>query len=374
MKYVFKNPLRRIIAAILDIVGSIIFFPVKLPKAPPPAPKNILVVRMDHIGDFICTSPVFSNLKKKFPQAKITALVNSVSKELAYANPNIDKVITFSPSYLARGDGSSTMGGLFRVIKDVRNIGFDLGLDPRGDLVSILIMWFGGVNYRAGYGVTGGGFLLNKECRYNENIHVIDRNLEPLKAIGLPIIDEAAEVYFNKKDMEAVDGLLPAPAKAVVLHPFAGTRSKEWPLGRFLKLAHELKEGGFSTIIVGSSKDHGAFEDAMDFRGKINLPQLAYLIKKAGLFIGLDSGPANMAAALNVPSVMICSGTNIPQLWIPDDGNVRFIYRDTPCKPCGLKTCRMERHECMESISVDDVMKAVNEIASSATATMADSQ
>jgi heptosyltransferase-2/heptosyltransferase-3 len=83
--------------------------------------------------------------------------------------------------------------------------------------------------------------------------------------------------------------------------------------------------------------------------------------------VGLDSGPANIATALNVPSVIICSGANIPQLWIPNNSNVRFVYKDVECKPCALKACDKERHECMEAISVDDVMDMVKGIASPCT-------
>jgi ADP-heptose:LPS heptosyltransferase len=120
-------------------------------------------------------------------------------------------------------------------------------------------------------------------------------------------------------------------------------------------LINKIKSDGRAVILVGASNDEGRFENAIDLRGKLTLPQLACLIKKTGLFIGLDSGPANIAAALNVRSVIICSGTNIPQQWIPNNSNVRFIFKDTACKPCGLKVCTKNKHECMEQISVNDV-------------------
>jgi len=115
--------------------------------------------------------------------------------------------------------------------------------------------------------------------------------------------------------------------------------------------------------LVGSKDDRGAFENIIDLRGKISLPQLSYLIKTTGSFIGLDSGPANIAAALNVSSVVICSGTNIPQLWIPNNSNVRFVYMDTECKPCGLKVCTKEKHKCMDQITVEEVFDEFKKIA-----------
>jgi len=265
-------------------------------------------------------------------------------------------VITLSPYHLARSDKSSSLEGLRRVIKDVKNIGFDLGIDPRGDLLSILIMWIGGVKYRAGYGITGGGFLLNKVCEYDDSKHVIDRNLAILEALDIPISDRSAETYFNEKDKLDI-----VTDRLVVIHPFAGANAKEWSKENFQKLINRLKDDGRNVLLVGSSSDIGVFENVTDLRGKISLPQLAYLIKTSGSFIGLDSGPANIAAALNIPSVIICSGTNIPQLWIPNNSNVKFVYRDIECKPCGLKVCMKEKHECMDGITIEEVMDEFKE-------------
>ncbi|MDP3791502.1 MAG: glycosyltransferase family 9 protein [Candidatus Omnitrophota bacterium] len=365
MKYTFKKNRYKLFIPLLDIIGSVIFFPAKLLKPPVPlSPKKILVVRLDHIGDFICTTPLFKNLKNKFPDAKITVLINSVSKELAYRNPYIDKVITFSPFYLARNDRSSMLKGLSRVIKDIKALSFDIGIDSRGDLLSILLMWLGGVRYRVGYPITGGGFLLHAEGRYDRDSHIIDRNLSLLEKINIQVESRLPEVYFNDKDISVVNEIKkefgPGSKKSVVLHPFAGAKAKEWPIGNFQKIINWLKENGYNVFLVGSKEDAGIFNDVIDLRGGINLPQLAYLIKDAGFFIGLDSGPANIAAALNVSSVIICSGTNIPQLWIQNSPNVKFVYKDTKCKPCENKICpEAKTNECMTSISVEEVIDAV---------------
>jgi ADP-heptose:LPS heptosyltransferase len=97
-------------------------------------------------------------------------------------------------------------------------------------------------------------------------------------------------------------------------------------------------------------------------RGKFNLPQLAYFIKQAGSFIGLNSGPANIAAALGVPSVIISSGTNIIEDWIPPGSNTRFVYKDISCRPCERKVCPKEKYECMDGITVEEVLAKFKEV------------
>lgn len=366
MKYVFKKPIYRISAAVFDAIGSMFFSPLKLfSKETLSVPKNILVVRLDHIGDFVCTTPIFKNLKNKFPDSRITVIVNSASKELAYRDPNIDKVITFSPPHLAREGGSGYGEGLRRVIKDVRNIGFDLGIDPRGDILSILIMWLGRVKYRVGYGITGGGFLLDKEARYNKAIPVIDRNLFLLSEIGVSIGDRSADVYFNDKDAAAAEAIIRDAGsqiidKAIVLHPFAGAPAREWTMDKFQGLISRLKEKGISAFLVGTKNDIQPYKDVIDMRGKFTLPQLAYFIRRIGYFIGLNSGPANIAAALGVPTVVIASGTDVIRLWIPDKNNVDFVSKEVSCSPCETKICPKEKHLCMDVVSVEDVMNMID--------------
>jgi heptosyltransferase-2 len=352
---------------VLDSLGAIIFFPLKIfKKSIPSNPKNILVVRLDHIGDFVCTTPLFKNIKQKFPNSKITVLLNSSSKELAYRDTHIDKVITFSPSYLNRREKSSTFKGLMRVAKDIRNIGFDLGIEPRGDILSIFIMWLGGVKYRIGYGITGGGFLLHKECVYDKSIHVIDRNLALLKGLSIPVTDRSPAVYFNEKDINAVDSAIRESKigvdRSIVLHPFAGAPSREWAKDNFQDLIDRLRRDNVSTFLIGTNSDKGSYANIIDMKGKFNLPQLAYFIKRVGFFIGLNSGPANIAAALGVPSIVISSGTNIIEHWIPMNDNIKFVYKDIECRPCETAFCPKDRYECMDQITAEEVFDKFKEL------------
>lgn len=365
MKYAFKKRIYILAAFIFDLFGNILFFPFRIVrKQVPSKPKKILVTRLDHIGDFVSTTPLFKNLKKNFPDAEVTVLLNSASKELAYRDPNIDKVITFSPRHLARGGNSEYTKGLRRIIKDVKNIGFDLGIEPRGDILSILIMWLGRVKYRIGYGITGGGFLLHNEEKYNNNIHVIDRNLALLRVLNIPVEDRAPDVYYNEKDKETVEGLLREikwDKKLIVLHPFAGAPAREWARDNVQGLIDGLKSAGISTLLIGTDKDRERYSNVIDMRGKFNLPQLAYFIKRIGFFIGLDSGPANIAAALDIRSIVISSGTNIIEHWIPNNGNVRFVYKSTVCRPCERAVCPKDRHECMEDINIEEIVRMASE-------------
>jgi heptosyltransferase-2 len=368
MVYVFRKTRNKIFVTCLDIVGYVFFFfRFFIKKQFPLQPAKILIVRLDHIGDFVCTSPLFRNIKAQFPNAAITALVNPVSRDLAQRNPFIDNVMVFSPFWLGR-EKKFLLKDVLRLLRNIRREEFDLGIDPRGDLFSIVIMFLGRVKYRIGYGITGGGFLLDQKYAYDRNAHIIERNLKVLRALNTPLKFDSAEVYYSDDDKNLVEKLLQeighANAKAIVLHPFAGTPAKQWPEENFRKLIYALRRDNWNIFMVGTKQDAPTYSNVYDVRGRLNLTQLAYLIKRVGFFVGLDSGPANIAAATGVPTVVICSGTNISEQWLPSLDTVSLIYKNVTCRPCAQIICPKEKHCCMEDITVEEIIDTINGLCS----------
>ncbi|MCM8782577.1 MAG: hypothetical protein NC828_05975, partial [Candidatus Omnitrophica bacterium] len=100
MKYAFKNKGKFFLVFLFDFFGYIFFAPLKLFKANPPDPNNILLIRIDHIGDYVNTAPLFRILKQKFPHAKLSVLIHPITKELAERDPNIDEVFVITPFWI----------------------------------------------------------------------------------------------------------------------------------------------------------------------------------------------------------------------------------------------------------------------------------
>ena len=150
--------------------------------------------------------------------------------------------------------------------------------------------------------------------------------------------------------------------RSVILHPFAGTKAKQWGVNKFQELIDRLRKLNWNIFVVGTENDAGNYNGVYDMRGRFTLSQLAFFIKHVGFFIGLDSGPANIAVALDVPTVVVCSGTNIPEHWIFNGENVKLVYRNVDCKPCELTICPKDKHYCMEDIGVEEVMNEVDRL------------
>ncbi|MFA5338207.1 MAG: glycosyltransferase family 9 protein [Candidatus Omnitrophota bacterium] len=367
MKYVFKNKLYLTTVFFIDLLGGIFSLPFRLfSRKEAKDAKRILLIRLDHIGDFVSTTPLFENIKSYFSQSRLTVIINPAVLDLAKNNPYIDEIITFDAPWFRRNPGKLNIEKFFRLIKRIRREKFDMGIEPRGDFFSIILMFLGKVKYRVGFGITGGGFLLDREIKYNKDMHAIEKNLDALRAIDVPVKNNLTGIYFSETDKGLVETLLKninySGKKAIIVHPFAGSKAKEWGREKFLQLIERIQSDGYETFLIGAREDERNYDTSYDLRGKLNLAQLAYLIKRIGFFIGLDSGPANIAASLGVSTIVICSGTNIAQNWIPNNPKVRFVSKSAECKPCELKICRYQKHDCMDQINVGDVLEKINEL------------
>jgi heptosyltransferase III len=98
---------------------------------------------------------------------------------------------------------------------------------------------------------------------------------------------------------------------------------------------------------------------AMNLCGRLAPRESAALLRSAQIFLGHDSGPMHLAAAMGVPCVAIFSARNLPRIWFPYGDGHRVLYHQTDCAGCGLVTCIEQKKKCILSITVEEVLEAV---------------
>ena len=369
MRYVFKNKFYAIFFYIFDFIGSVVFLPGRLihKRNLVRNPKNILIIRLDHIGDVAAATSVPHNLKIAYPEARITFLVSSSSAGLLLNNPYINEMICFDAPWFSRGKKNINSWAVFwKLVKELKKVNFDLGFDLRGDFRHIILMWLARVKFRVSYGVTGGGFLLSIQGHYHKNLNALDKNLYLLEKLNIKLIIRKQELFLSNEEVRQVDDFLSSnnlnQVKFCIVHPVAGYTSKNWQEDKFAVLISKLyKELKVSVILVGLDNDRDIVEHiiaisgvpAINIAGKTSLRFLIALIQRANLFIGVDSGPSHIAAALDKPTLILYSGTNQAQEWAPKGNQVIIIQKDVACKSCEKPECHIKT--CMELISVEEV-------------------
>lgn len=379
------------------------------------APKRILVVQLDHLGDAVLTSPLLERLRGAYPAATIDVLASPSNIEVFEADPHVDHVRLAARNWFERREGGWALGSaVWELGRRLRGARYDLGIDVRGDVLTVLVMALAGIPRRLGWAMGGGGFLLTDVADWVPGRHEVASRLALLERIGLrdddpvrvavhatesdralvghwlrdawpdrgpgarPAIavrvrrevptltrgrlrmriarpDRAAIVGEDEADWLHA-GRFGAGAPLLAVHVGAGTAAKRWPPGYWKVLIDRFLDDGWRVVIVGGPEDAAAAEgiaphpNLSDWTGRLTVPQTAALLERADLFIGADSGPAHLAACAGIASVILFSGTNRPGQWRPWSRRSLVLRHHVPCRPCHQKVCPLADHPCMTGL------------------------
>jgi len=372
--YVLKNKIFIFFIGLVDLLGYLLFSPLKLfrKKQPPKIIKHILIIRLDHAGDVIYSTMLPENIKHSFPEAKIIFLTNPLGREIIAGNPFIDQVICYDAPWFDRKN-KKLFGAVsfFQLVKKLKPFHFDLGLDPRGDSRHILLMALAGTNYKAGLGITGLGFLLDQKISHL-NGHPLEQNLRFLQEIGVKMVLREPAVYTGEKDIAVLEDFFSREGiknddLLAVIHAYSVNTAKNWPTENFQQLARSIYDKYRTKIIfVGSNDDSGKNQEivnacqakAINASGKIPFKGILELLKRSAIFIGIDSAIAHLAAIAKTPSVILYSGTNKKEEWAAK--NITVLQKDVICANCQKTSCA--KNICMELITPQDVLKEIERL------------
>lgn len=310
------------------------------PDTARPQPARILVIRPDHIGDLLFTTPALQLLRKTFPEAHITALVGPWAATVVERNPGVDAVLKCPFPWFDRQPKPSPWypyGVLLRQAQRLRQHGFDTALILRFDhWWGALLSALAGIPARLGYATPETRPFLTTAIAYAPDRHAVSHNLALVEELahvaGRPIPDTERRLRFDVMSDErtfarqflARRGIEPDET-VVGLHPGAGDPSKLWPARRWAAVADHLADVLDARIVItGSSAEQELAETIahhMDSTpviaaGETTLGQVAALLAHCRLVVGADTGPMHLAVALGVPTVHLY-GPFEPQLFGP---------------------------------------------------------
>lgn len=335
--------------------------------------RRILVVRTDRIGDVILTLPVITALRRKFTNAHIAMLIRHYTTDIVQENPDINEIIFDD-------DGTREIS-LMQQVRNIRAKQFDVVVVAKPSWRLALMFFCAGIPVRIGTGYRLYSFLFNKKInehrRFGER-HEAEYNLRLLQPLGfIPTEKIYPKLVANKNNIDDIKMMLlkyniQATEMFIILHPGSGGSSKNWSASKFAALGKIIAENYSLKIIVTGSKNEAALvqnvvafigENAVQLQEQLSLQQFIALVSLAKLFIANSTGPLHIAAALGVHVVGL-----FPQH--PSMGSTRW----GPCtekkylfspenKPADCSKCNSHAHcDCMDSISVDDVLNKIQHI------------
>jgi heptosyltransferase-3 len=306
------------------------------------------------MGDcLLLTSPIRA-LKEEFPEFHVAVLVESRFADCFDGNPDFDEVIRVSDKY-------STAVRL-------RSRRFDATVNLHGGPTSLAYSFLargkriGREHYQ--YSRLYHGLAPQAES----TAHTVESTMALLRWLGVRCIEPPPLRFeFHPKEAARMSETFHG-RPYVVIHPASVMATKRWAAEHFGAVARELATRNFTiAVTAGPGEESFAGSVARENAGTITLlgltiPELAELIRGARLYIGNDSGPMHLAAAVGTPTVAVW-GSSDSRRWRPWSAQHRVVQNPFECNPCpGYRCLVAESPLCIESVTVDQVNAAVNEL------------
>jgi lipopolysaccharide heptosyltransferase II len=377
----------RLLLAALDLPGRALVGLARLLRRPAPRPepealRDVLVLRLDRIGDVLMSMGALADLRAALPQARIRLAVGAWSAEIARRAP-VDELLVWSAPWVGRpAEGALRFGELARRAWALRADRLDLALDLQGDVRASLLLWMSGARHRIGYANTGGAWLLNGVVPLDETVSWVEQNRRAVAlATGRPSAGRSPD------PLDAEDRAFGARLTAnlglemrrplVGIHPSGGRRVKQWDVARWAEIARRLqREFGATVLVTGSAADSGLAraiaaemaERPFDLTGKLGLRETLALVARLDLFLSPDTGPMHMACAVGTPSVAVFGPSDPARYFsggsgLPGTRHV-VVRANLWCAPCNLirrppAECDTgSPPECLRLVTVDAVYAA----------------
>jgi ADP-heptose:LPS heptosyltransferase len=333
-----------------------------------PLPQRIVVLRALQLGDLLCAMPALRALRSALPQAEITLVGLPWARTLRQRFAHIIDDFVALPGYPGLPEMPADRHAIPEFLAEMWRREFDLAiqLHGSGEITNPLLALFGAR-------VNTGFYPPGSDCPdaerflpWPKDLPEIRRYLALMEFLGVPLAGAELEFPLGPEDYAA----LPAAAcglrqgKYVCVHPGARLASRRWGVTRFARVADAIASQGFRIVLTGSVEEtrltravaEAMRKPSLDLAGGTSLGAVAVLLSRARLLVCNDTGVSHIAAALKLPSVVICCGSD-PARWAPLNRELhRIVYHPIECRPCAHTDCPIG-HPCASKVPVETLIE-----------------
>ncbi len=336
----------------------------------------VLFVRLRSLGDTVLSTPLYAALKAWRPDLRIAVLVESPNGEVLKHNPDVDQVITIPG---AQGSFSSLFSRA-AALTEIRAARFGCCINLHGGSTSAWLTLLSGSLHRVGLQSFRHTFAythtLDVPTRKagGRKWHTVEYQMEWLHQLGLPEAAIPPLRVIPAPELEALVlkrlqglGLKPGSRYAVI-QPTSKFFTKEWTPEGFAEIADYLaREHAFQVVLSGGPGEEAKLrsvaqrcEENILVCGGVSIGELLWILRGAKLFVGNDSGPTHLAAALGVPTVVLF-GSSDAEVWYPWKVPFQRVQNFFDCNPCpGYRCLVYDEPKCILSITVSQVKLSVD--------------
>ncbi|QJW58130.1 Lipopolysaccharide core heptosyltransferase RfaQ [Serratia plymuthica] len=346
--------------------------------APDTSIQRILIVKLRHHGDMLLVTPVINSLQQNYPQAQIDVLLYKETQDMLASHPALSHVFVIDRQWKKQGTKAHLRHEL-NLIRQLKGQGYDLVVNLADQWRSAIIARLTGARIRLGFDFPKRRGFLWRHCHTHlvpvsdhARLHTVEQNLSLLQPLGLPTLSQQVTMSYPPQDWQTCEQLLRQQGITgdyIVVQPTSRWFFKCWSEEKMAATVSALQADGHRLVITSGpdTKEREMVErilalcppqGVVSLAGQLTLRQLAALIDHAKLFIGVDSVPMHMAAALQTPCIALFGPSKLV-FWRPWQVNGCVIWAGdfgTLPDPDAINTGTDERY--LDLIPTDAVIAA----------------
>lgn len=366
------------------------------PTTRPDTGCSILLLRPDHLGDLLFSTPALRLLRRELPQARLTMMVGPWGRQVMAHSPYLDELLVCEFPGFTRKPKPSPLQPyiyLWRQARLISRLGFNLSAILRFDhWWGGLLAYLAGIPRRIGYGLPETTPFLTTSLPYRGDQHEVRQNLELARAISAALggspAQETEEPAYTSNPLEFcptpeeedwadrfLEGHGLAGTSPIAIHPGAGAAVKLWQAEGWGRVAGALSGRRHTAVVLTGSPQEvelcrqvasAARCPTIMAAGMTTLGQLGALYRRCALVLGPDSGPLHLAVAVGSPTIHLFGPADRRKFgpW-GDPTRHRVLTAGLACIPCNRLDYRpgeLAAHPCVRLIEAGQVIATAEEI------------
>ncbi|GGH14707.1 glycosyltransferase family 9 protein [Mucilaginibacter phyllosphaerae] len=321
---------------------------------------KILIRLPNWLGDVVMSTAFIYAVRQVYPDAIIDVIIKKELGGIASLIPGINNIHLFSKQ------DHKGLGGVYRFGKSLRAHQYAIFFNLPHSLSSFIMAWASGAKQRIGFNKEGGRFLLTRSFTKPANLHRVDEYVYLLEKFS-------GKIIANKQVSLAAEKPICAN-HTVIINFNSEAPSRRMPLdkGRNIinTLTNKFKHVNF--LFIGSPKEARFIDELLvglnhagrlqNRAGKTNLQDLTSLMAGSKAVLTTDSGPAHLANALGIPTVVLFGAGNENNTAPYNKNGLQIIrYGQLTCEPCVRNTCKLYGiPKCMQMLDENKIIKALS--------------
>ncbi|MFZ4986754.1 MAG: glycosyltransferase family 9 protein [Blastocatellia bacterium] len=348
-----------------------------------PPGSAILFIRLRNLGEAVLDTANLRALKAWRPDLRVVTLVEAIYADLFAADSEIE------PLPLPRGGGErrSHLGARLSLVREIRRQRFTAVVNLHGGPTSAQLTMLSGARHRVGASHFRPLLAYNHRVPETDQIlgrpgigqtlHTVESQWALFRWLGLPTDEPgptglAVSPVFREAAAAALAEVGVDPGRPyAVIAPTNEFYTKRWMPERFAAIASDLQARGLPVVLTGAPTSEqraqleavsAAFRRPLPALSHLGIGELVAVIAGARLFVGNDSGPAHIAAAVKTPQVVLFGPASSVR-WRPWQAPASLVQNHFSCNPCAMHRCEaFAEPECIRSITVDQVRTAIDQL------------